>query len=102
MSQGYGSFRHKFLAQQQGEEIEESRSLLTCTVFFSPLQTLSVHIRYHFWKVPVPCSVDKKAGNECSVHSHGMRQINSARTPSQVGFSQKQALRQEFVGEGET
>lgn len=70
----------------------------TFTTFFSPLQILSIHIRYHFWEVPkpVPCSIGKKAGNKCFVRRHGKRQINSARILSQVGVSQKWALRQGF------
>lgn len=68
------------------------------------MQILSIHIRYHFWEVPepVPCPVGKKAGNKCFVRRHGKRQINSARILSQVGVSQKQALRQEFRGKDDS
>lgn len=72
--------------------------------FLSPLQVLSIHIRYHLWEVPepVPCSMGKKAGNKCFVHSLRKRQINSARILSQVGVSQKQTLRQGFRGKDDS
>lgn len=70
----------------------------TSSTFFAPLQVLSLRIRYHLWEAPelVPCSVGKKAGNKCFVHSHGNKQIKGARILSQVGVSQKQSLRQVF------
>lgn len=48
MSQGYGSFCHKFLTQQEDGKRRKSSSLSTFTILFSPLQILSAHMTYHF------------------------------------------------------